>query len=77
MFRPDIKKKTSDLSGEPSDPDLGHEVGEALAGLELVGAEHLGGQLVGRGDGGEEEEEEEHLCRPADCNSGAQGGGGG
>ena len=74
MFSHDIP---TDLSGEPVDPDLGHEVGEALAGLELVGAEHLGGQLVGPGDGGVEEEEEEHLCRAAICNSGARAGGGG
>ena len=57
------EKKKSDLSGEPVDSDLGHEVGEALAGLELVLAEHVGGQLLGRGQGGDQYQwkQEEHC----------------
>ena len=56
------EKIKSDLSGEPVDSDLGHEVGEALAGLELVLAEHVGGQLLGRGQGGDQDQwkQEEH-----------------
>ena len=57
------EKIKSDLSGEPVDSDLGHEVGEALAGLELVLAQHVGGQLLGRDQGGDQDErkQEEHC----------------
>ena len=50
------EKKKSDLSGEPVDSDLGHEVGEALAGLELVLAQPFGGHLVGDDHGGNQEQ---------------------
>ena len=53
MWRDKIE---SDLSGEPVDPDLGHEVGEALAGLKLVLAQHVGGQLLGGDQGGDQDQ---------------------
>ena len=70
------EKKKSDLSGEPVDSDLRHEVGEAFAGLELVLAEHVGGQLLGRGQGGDQDQwkQEEHgwsltrvKCQVSSC----------
>ena len=44
------------LSSEPVDPNLSHEGGESLAGLELVLAQPFGGHLVGDDHGGDQEQ---------------------
>merc|ERR1719234_2681311 len=57
-------ESTGNLSGEPVDPNLTHEVGEALAGLKLVLAQHVGWQLGGRDQGGDQnqwKQVEEHF----------------
>ena len=56
-------EEKTDRPCEPADPDLVHEVREALAGLQLVLAEHVLGQLSSGNEGGEDEEEQHAWLR--------------